>query len=92
MNAPSKDQSAEILYAVDQKVTALREMTTGQFLQLGKRRVVYLKESLLKESLHDNGRALVVYGADGAPVAMADDVEEAADLAMELGLRFVVVH
>jgi hypothetical protein len=76
-----------MLYAVDQKVTALREMTTGQFLQLGKRRVVYLKESL-----HDNGRALVVYGADGAPVAIAEDVEEAADLAMELGLRFVVVH
>jgi hypothetical protein len=34
----------------------------------------------------------LLYGADGEPITMADDNEEVADAANELGLSFIAVH
>jgi hypothetical protein len=67
--------------------TALRQMTSEQLLNLGMYQVVYLKAGIC------NGEMLfVLYGADGAPLVAAEDVETAMDMAVERGLDFVAVH
>jgi hypothetical protein len=67
--------------------TALRQMTTEQLLHLGERYVVYLKSGVC-----DGEMLFVLYGANGAPLMAADDVETALDMAAECGLNFVAVH
>jgi hypothetical protein len=49
----------------DQLITALRQMTVEQLLQLGTRQVVYLKAGM-----HDGEMAFVLYGADGIYLAV----------------------
>ena len=67
--------------------TALRRMTSEQLLGLGMNQVVYLKAGTC------DGRMLfVLFGADGTPVVVADDVEAAVETALEQGLSFVAVH
>jgi hypothetical protein len=68
-------------------ITALRRMTVEQFLQLGTRQVVYLRSGM-----RDGKLALVLYGADGLPLASVDDVETAVEMVVENGLSFATVH
>ena len=87
MDTHSSDLSAERFDTIEERVTALRQMTAEQLLHLGTHRVAYLKGRQ-----HDGEFLFVLYGADGSPVAMADDIEEVADVATELGLMFIAVH
>jgi hypothetical protein len=48
-------------------ITALRQMTVEQLLQLGTRQVVYLKAGM-----HDGEMAFVLYGADGTSLMAFD--------------------
>ena len=40
----------------------------------------------------DGERLLVLYGADGVPLVIVDDVNTAAEVAAEHGLRFIAIH
>jgi hypothetical protein len=71
----------------DRQVAALRQMTAEQLLQLGTRQVVYLKSGMC-----DGEMLFVLYGADGTPLVVAEDVETAAEMAVDCGLNFVAVH
>jgi hypothetical protein len=69
------------------RVAALRQMTAEQLLHLGTRQVVYLKGGIC-----DGERLFVLYGADGSPIARAEDVEAAIEMVAEWGLHFVSIH
>jgi hypothetical protein len=73
--------------SIEQRITALRQMTAEQLLNLGKPEFVYLKARLSEGDL-----IFVLYAADGAPILSADDLEQAAEAAAELGLEFITVH
>ena len=62
-------------------------MTIKQLLQLGTRQGVYLRAGM-----HDGKLAFMLYGADGLPVALVDDVETAVDMVAENGLSFATIH
>ena len=67
--------------------SALRRMTSQQLLHLGMTQVAYLKAGVCA------GNALfVVYGADGTPVVVTDNLDAAVETAAEQGLYFVAVH
>jgi hypothetical protein len=71
----------------DPQAAALRQMTADQLRGLGAHQVVYLRAGM------GNGtRPLVLYAADGEPLLMVDDIETAAEIAAEHGLRFVSIH
>ena len=59
-------------------------MTADQLLGLGTRQVAYLRGGT-----YDGERLFVLYGADGVPLAVVDDVETAVELATERGLGFL---
>jgi hypothetical protein len=62
-------------------------MTSEQLLDLGMNQVVYLKSGMC------NGKMVfVLFGADGTPAVVADDVDAAVRAAIEQGLSFVAVH
>jgi hypothetical protein len=64
-----------------------RRMTSEQLLDLGMNQVVYLKSGMC------NGKMVfVLFGADGTPAVVADDVDAAVRTAIEQGLSFVAVH
>ena len=71
----------------DPRETALRQITAEQLRHLGERYVVYLKSGVC-----DGEMLFVLYGANGAPLMAADDVETALDMAAECGLNFAAVH
>ena len=71
----------------DQLITALRRMTVEQLLQLGTSQVVYLRAGM-----RDGKLAFMLYGADGLPLALVDDVETAVEMVVENGLSFAAVH
>ena len=71
----------------DPRTTALRQMTPEQLLHLGSRQVAYLRSSMC-----DGEVAFVLFGADGAPLVIAGDVETAVEIAAKHGLAFVTVH
>jgi hypothetical protein len=87
MNTHRIGESGEAVGIIRDQTSALRQMTAQQLLQLGARQVVYLKAGM-----HDGERLFVLYGADGSPLAIADAVETAAELAAGHGLAFVSVH
>ncbi|PPQ33743.1 hypothetical protein [Rhodopila globiformis] len=87
MDMQSTDLSTERFDTADDRVAALRQMTAEQLLQLGAHRVAYLKGRQ-----HDGEFLFVLYGADGLPVATADDIDEVAEMASEMGLSFIAVH
>ena len=67
--------------------SALRWMSSEQLLDLGMNQVVYLKSGMC-----DGNMLFVLFGADGTPVVVADDVDTAVETAIEHGLSFVAVH
>ena len=68
-------------------ITALRQTTVEQLLQLGTRQVVYLRAGM-----RDGKLGFMLYGADGLPLALVDDVETAVEMVVENGLSFATVH
>ena len=71
----------------DRRTAALRQMTVDQLLGLGTHRVAYLRAGTRKGE-----RLVVLYGADGAPLAEVGDIETAVEIAGERGLEFIAVH
>ena len=67
--------------------SALRWMSSEQLLDLGMNQVVYLKSGIC-----DGKMLFVLFGADGTPVVVADNVDTAVETAIEHGLSFVAVH
>jgi len=84
---PIGEPGAITISAGDQTIAALRRITVEQLLHLGKRQVVYLKSGL-----HDGEPAFVVYGADGIPLVVVDDVATAVEMLTGHGLGIVTVH
>jgi hypothetical protein len=72
---------------VRDKRSALRQMSAEQLQQLGTDHVVYLRAGF-----RDGAPLFVVYRADGQPMASADTIDTAAEMAIEHGLAFVSVH
>jgi hypothetical protein len=87
MNMHPNEHLAENIGVVQDRRSALRQMTSQQLLQLGTNQVVYLKTAV-----EGGGRLFMLYGADGEPLALADSVDAAAEMAAEHGLAFVAVH
>ena len=71
----------------DRRTAALRQMTVDQLLGLGAHRVAYMRTRICKGE-----RLVVLYGADGVPLAAVDDVETAVEIAAKRGLEFIAVH
>jgi hypothetical protein len=71
----------------DQLITALRQMTVEQLLQLGTRQVVYLKAGM-----HDGEMAFVLYGADGTSLMSFDSFADVVDMVAANGLYLAVTH
>ena len=71
----------------DQRTAELRRTTEEQLLRLGARQVVYLKSGIC-----DDEMVFVIYGADGNPIVMVEDLETAMGMVAEQGLIIVAVH
>jgi hypothetical protein len=71
----------------DQLITALRQITVEQLLQLGTREVVYLKAGK-----NEGEMAFLLYGADGASLRAFDSFEEVVDTVSENGLYLATTH
>jgi len=84
---PSTESGDARHNAGDRRTAALRHMTAEELLHLGTHQVAYLKVGM-----RDGEMRFVLYGADGAPLVMAEDVETAVEMAAERGLGFVSVH
>jgi hypothetical protein len=67
--------------------SVLRWMTSEQLLDLGMNQVVYLKSGVC-----DGKMLFVLFGADGKPAVVANNVDAAVETAIEQGLSFVAVH
>ena len=74
-------------HVADRRTIALRHMTADQLRGLGAHQFAYLRAGMC-----DGERLLVLYGADGEPLTMVDDVETAVEIAAEHGLKFIAVH
>ena len=64
-----------------------RWMTSEQLLDLGMNQVVYLKSGMC-----DGKMVFVLFGADGTPAVVGENVTAAVRTAIEQGLTFVAVH
>jgi hypothetical protein len=71
----------------DQTITRLRHITAEQLRHLGTRQVVYLKVGTC-----DGEQAFGVFGADGTPFVVVDDIETAVAMVAQHGLDFVTLH
>jgi hypothetical protein len=86
MNAHSIDRSDQRI-TLEDRTTALRQITAEQLLHLGTLQVSYLNGVT-----HEGERVFVLYGADGVPLAVVDTVESATETAAELRLELITVH
>ena len=82
-----RPSTADSGYALDRRTTALRHITADQLRGLGTHQFVYLRAGL-----YDGARLVMLYGADGEPLAMVDDVETAVEIATEHGLKIIAVN
>ena len=64
-----------------------RWMTSEQLLDLGMNEVVYLKSGMC-----DGKMVFVLFGADGMPAVVVENVTAAVRTAIDQGLAFVAVH
>jgi hypothetical protein len=88
MNAhPMGESGKTMIETSDQTIAALRHITAEQLRHLGTRQVVYLKSGM-----RDGEQAFAVYGADGTPLVVVDNVDTAMAMAAERGFGFVAVH
>jgi hypothetical protein len=65
----------------DQRTAELRQTTAEQLLHLGTRQVVYLKAGICEDEM-----VFVIYGANGTPIVMINDLETAMGMVAEQGL------
>ncbi len=87
MNVAVIDRLDETCRDVDADVTDVRHMTPAQLQCLGVRSVAYLRAGVL-----DGQIAYAIHGADGARMAMVEDIDLAIELVSEHGMAFVAVH
>jgi hypothetical protein len=66
---------------------ALRQMTVDQLRYLGTRQVVYLRCGIC-----DGEMVFLIYGADGTPIVMVEDLEAAMAMVAKQDLIIVAVH
>jgi hypothetical protein len=64
-----------------------RRMTSGQLLQLGVSRLVYLRAGTI-----DGETAYAIHAADGTTVGIVEAIDLAIELVAEHGMTFVTVH
>jgi hypothetical protein len=83
---PLNDIGTAALVVLDRSA-AVRRMTAEQLRHLGTDQVAYLKSGIC-----DGEMRFVLYGANGQPFAVADDVDAAVDTAAAQGLNFIAVH
>ncbi len=83
---PMGDPGETLTDARDQTIT-LRHITAEQLRHLGARQVVYLKAATC-----DGEQAFVVFGADGTPLVVVDNVDTAVEVVAQHGLDFVTLH
>lgn len=84
---PIDEPDQTMIDAGDQTTAVLRQITAEQLLHLGTRQMVDPKSGM-----RDGEPAFVVYGADGIPLVVVDDVATAVEMVTEHGLGFVTVH
>jgi len=87
MDTYTVDHTTNRTVSIDQDVTASRQMTAEQLLNLGKPRIAYVKARF-----HEDEVIFVLYAADGVPMLCAESIEMAADAAAELGVEFTSIH
>lgn len=73
--------------AADPRTAVLRQMTADQLRGLGIQEFVYLRAGTC-----DGERLFVLYGADGVPLMIVDDIETGEEIVAEHGLKFIAVH
>ncbi len=88
MNVAVIDEPGESIgINVDVPAEDVRHMSAAQFRRLGVRSLVYLRAGLLNGEM-----AYAIHAADGIPMAVVADVDEAVALASQHGMAFVAVH
>ena len=81
------DPGEELTDSRNQTIARLRHITAEQLRHLGTRQVVYLKAGT-----RDGEQAFGVFGADGTPLVVVDDLETAVEMVAKHGLDFVTLH
>jgi hypothetical protein len=84
---PMGDPGETLTDAQDPEIATLRHITAEQLRHLGTRQVVYLKAGTC-----DGEQAFGVFGADGTPLVVVDDLETAVAVVAQHGLDFVTLH
>jgi hypothetical protein len=84
---PMSDPGETLTDSQSQTVAALRHITAEQLRNLGTRRVGYLKAGT-----RNGEQAFGVFGADGTPLVVVEDVEAAVEMVARHGLDFVSLH
>jgi hypothetical protein len=84
---PMSDPGETLTDAQDPEIATLRHITAEQLRHLGTRQVVYLKAGTC-----DGEQAIGVFGADGTPLVVVDDLETAVAMVAQHGLDFVTLH
>ena len=84
---PMSDSGETLTDSQDQTIAALRHITAEQLRNLGARQVVYLKAGT-----RNGEQAFGVFGADGTPLVVVDDLETAVEMVAKHGLDFVTLH
>jgi hypothetical protein len=88
MNMHPMDDTGETLTdSRDRTIATLRHITADQLRHLGARQGAYLRAGT-----RDGEQAFVVFGADGTPLVVVDDVETAMEMVARHGLAFVTLH
>ncbi len=88
MNVAVIDMPGETIgHDIETETADARHMTTMQLRRLGMCSVVYLRSGLI-----DGQVAYAIHGADGAAMAVVEDIDLAVELVCESGLAFVAVH
>ena len=88
MRIAAIDRPAEAISCeANAAVADVRRMTRAQLRQLGLSRLVYLRAGTM-----DGQEAFAIHAADGAALAIVEDIELAVELVSEQGMIFVAVH
>lgn len=87
MNMRLIDAGSQEFSSASCAATALRRMSPEQLLQLGLDQVAYVRAGW-----RDGAPYFLIHGADGIRLATVDELEQAVELAAELGFEFVTVH
>jgi hypothetical protein len=73
--------------AADRGIAARRHMTTDELRGLGTHQVIYLRAGR-----RDGEWPVALYGADGVPLVIVDDIDTAVEFTDEYDLKIIAVH